>query len=232
MSDLNAYVDSKLEAGLRQIRQHVGRDLERLDENLAALLGRVESLEKGNNADWNQNQDTNVERNTRTQKSIKYKQIDLEARSRRNNLIFFNMPENEDENVSEKLRALFRDKLDIEDPVAIQRAHRLGHRKQPPDGKPRPVIACLRDYPDVDLIISRSGRLKGTRLGVSRDYPEEIRRARARLQADRRQARQDGKHAIIAYPAKLVVDGTVVRNEFPDWNMAMREGIRSDADDH
>ena len=35
-------------------------------------------------------------------------------------------------------------------------------------------------------------------------------------------SRQPGAKTQIMYPAKLVVDGKVVRGEFPDWNEAMR----------
>ena len=83
-----------------------------------------------------------------------------------------------------------RNKLGVEKPIAIQRVHRLGARRMVRDGnnKPRPIIAGLLDYPDVDICITRAKELKGTRLGISRDYPEKIRRARKQLESKRRAA--------------------------------------------
>lgn len=132
----------------------------------------------------------------------------------------YNIDESRDEKTDIALRELIRDKLGIEKEVAIQRSHRLGAKR---DGqtKPRPIIAGLRDYPDVELVMSRASRLRGTRIGISRDYPDEIRRARQKMEGQRRQARTDGKRATIAYPAKLIIDGHVTRDEFPDWNTVL-----------
>ena len=66
------------------------------------------------------------------------------------------------------------------------------------DDKPRALIACLRDYPDVDRLLRNATKLKGFRYGLSRDYPETIRRARARLETERRAAHRDNKTATIA----------------------------------
>ena len=66
------------------------------------------------------------------------------------------------------------------------------------DDKSRALIACLRDYPDVDRLLRNATKLKGFRYGLSRDYPETIRRARARLEPERRAAHRDNKTATIA----------------------------------
>ena len=84
---------------------------------------------------------------------------------------------------------------------------------------------CFRNYPDVEFVISNSKALQGKRQGISRDIPDPLRKARSNLEADRGKARQKGKRAVIAYPAKLVVDGVVVsmvRDEIPDWSRVMR----------
>ena len=81
---------------------------------------------------------------------------------------------------------------------------------------------CFRDYPDVEFVLSNSKALQGKRQGIRRDIPDPLCKARSNLEADRRKAQQDGKRAVIAYPAKLVVDGVVVRDEIPDWSRVMR----------
>ena len=58
---------------------------------------------------------------------IEYRALDLEARSRRNNLCFFGFAESEKENCETKVRRFIYGKLSIDNPrLVIQRAHRLG----------------------------------------------------------------------------------------------------------
>ena len=124
-------------------------------------------------------------------KGLRYRTLDQEARSLRNNILVFNVAETEDEDVGNVLGLFIRDNLKVTSKVAIQRVHRLGRPKR--DDKPRAIIACLRDYPDVDLLFRNVKHLKGSKLGLSRDYPEEIRKARGRLEPARRQARRENK---------------------------------------
>ena len=55
--------------------------------------------------------------------------------------------------------------------VEIQRLHRNGKAK---DGNPRPILARLLRYKDVQKIFSLGHRLKDTNFQMSRDYPTEI----------------------------------------------------------
>ena len=74
--------------------------------------------------------------------------IKLESRSRRNNLIFYNISEEENESTAMTEDALYifmEEKLKMEEEevsnICIERAHPLGKRKD--DNKPRPIIANL-----------------------------------------------------------------------------------------
>ena len=65
---------------------------------------------------------------TETAKAIKrleHKAMDQEARSRRNNMIVYNLAENEDKNTEEVFRDFVRNKLGVVKSIAIQRVHRL-----------------------------------------------------------------------------------------------------------
>ena len=69
--------------------------------------------------------------------------IDLKARSMRDNLIFYNMPENKDENTTDVIFALLESKFGMKEAkskVKIYRFHRLG-RKREGNSKPRPIVA-------------------------------------------------------------------------------------------
>ena len=76
-----------------------------------------------------------------------------EAYSRRENLRFFGIPEDEngDENTRELLYKFFSDELNIEnsDSIDFQRVHRLG-RKKP--GQSRPIIPRFLRFPDREMV--------------------------------------------------------------------------------
>ena len=226
-TELLAAIDTKIEDIKTEMKGKIdglGLKLHNLEErmkNMEDHLNEQDSLESGGEQFTRAGQaEAASARMSKAVKGLRYRTLDQEARSRRNNILVFNVAENEDEDVGNVLGLFLRDNLKVTSEVAIQRVHRLGRPKR--DDKPRAIIACLRDYPDVDLLFRNTKHLKGSKLGLSRDYPEEIRKARGRLEPARRQARRENKHAVIAYPAKLVVDKVVVKDELEDWFTAMR----------
>ena len=163
---------------------------------------------------------------------LAYRSIDAESRQRRNNLIFWGIPESLNEDAMVVVSEFISDKLGIDsDVIFIQRAHRIGKltsgrhgRGQSTNIRHRPLIAGFRDYPDVELIISNAGKLKGTRFGINRDYPQEIVDARKPLYKEKKELKIQNPRANIAiqYPAKLVMDGRVIRDMFPEWYSTIR----------
>ncbi len=111
----------------------------------------------------------------------------------------------------------------------MQRAHRVGRRQFANRGgrglRPahRPIIIELRDYQDVELILSKAKLLANTPFGISRDYPTEIANARKELYPKFKELRQKNPNSqvTIQFPAKLVVDKTTVTDMLPDWRWAM-----------
>jgi hypothetical protein len=102
--------------------------------------------------------------------------IDLEARSRRNNLIFRGFVENRGENCFTVIQDFLDNRMDI-DPrdVYMARAHRLGPKKPGRNFNKRPIIVNFRDYSDIDYILSRTRRLRDSPgLSVDLDFPKEI----------------------------------------------------------
>lgn len=149
---------------------------------------------------------------------LSYKSIDIEARTRRCNLIFRNMttPSPQDMNNPDRLIGEFlKVSLGIEG-ICIDRAHPLGPRRYMPK---RDIIVAFKFHQDVENIMKNVYKLKGTSYVIDRDYPKEIVAARKRLWPKFKQARaaQPGAKVSIQFPAKLVVNGTTVENEFPDW---------------
>ena len=168
--------------------------------------------------------------------------IDLEARSRRNNLLFFNIPEPEQESDTGCEQALcdfLATQLKLNEEqlsrVVFQSVHRLGRPRRgvAPNGqawKPRPVIAGFRDFKCKQDILFSSSCLKGSPFAIREDFPAEIRTARGKLWDDFKNAKSQNLRARIVYPAKLIVDGRVVRDMFPEWGRWAMVGYEENRD--
>ena len=164
-------------------------------------------------------------------KMLSYKSIDLEARSRRNNLIFWGLTERSQFDCKNLILNFISDELDIDTSnMCIERAHRLGSLNQEMyrgkyDAK-RPIIIRLRDYADTEIILEHAYILKGSQFGMDRDYPKEIADARKSLYKSEKakNARYQRQKIQIKYPAKLIIAGKVEDDRFPDWYDIMREG--------
>ena len=111
----------------------------------------------------------------------------------------------------------------------IHRAHRVGRlqtrigRNLTPKQKHRPLIAAFRDFRDVDMIIDSAKKLKGLGFGINRDIPKELVEARkplwARLKSEK--AKDPNAKLVIAYPAKLIMNKTVIQDSIPDRHAIM-----------
>ena len=152
---------------------------------------------------------------------LEYKSIDIEARSRRKNLLFNGFAEERDESCATKICAFLRESLNINDAISVDRAHRLGRSRR---GTDRPIIVAFRDYQDTQLILSSANKLKGTHYSVNRDYPQEIVDARKSLWSEYKRIRQDHPNdkVTLAYPAKIVMNGSIMKDAFPHWGKIMK----------
>ncbi len=157
---------------------------------------------------------------------MEYRSIDIEARSRRSNIIYRNLDEAENEDCVQVINSFNYHELNLNS-THIERAHRLGRKVA---GQNRPLIVCYRDYTDTDRIMRQAPNLKGSRYSVSRDYPPEITDARRSIWPYFKQARDSQKYrdVSIGYPAKLILNGKVVQDMFPDWFHVLR-GSRVDS---
>ena len=153
---------------------------------------------------------------------LSYRSIDLEARSRRKNLIFKGLCENASENCSELIQEfLFHElELDYRD-ICIDRAHRIGKRRGSGISR-RPIIVAFRDYQDTVCIMDRAYKLKGSRYGLDRDYPHEISSARKLLWNRYKELKGSGRDVTLEYPARLMVGRQVVEDAFPGWYEVLR----------
>lgn len=73
----------------------------------------------------------------------------------------------------------------------LERAHRFGRF----DGsKTRPIIVAFRDFCDVEEIMECASNLRGSEVGVSRDYPKEISLARRALWGKFKELRENNRN--------------------------------------
>ena len=155
-------------------------------------------------------------------KKMKSKSIDQEARSRRNNLLFFGIPESKDEKCDLLLSKFFKEQLGISQPIVIQRSHRHGKLIGRDNigkntNRPRPIIALFLDYQQREAVRTAARRQlnSSTPYGVAEDYPIEIRRARKSVQAEVSELKKQKKRVTILYPCKVLCEGEIVRVEDP-----------------
>ena len=107
-------------------------------------------------------------------KEIENKNLYLEAYSRRENVKFENIPEEDPKEDTEMvLRSFLERELGFSDAanIEIQRVHRLGKKKEE---KPRPILARFLRYKDCAKLYSLGHRLRGTGFKMYQDLPFEI----------------------------------------------------------
>ena len=151
-------------------------------------------------------------------KALKRKSIEIEANSRRSNLLFFGIPENKDENCTDVLKTFFDKQLGITTPVVIQRAHRFGKTIGKniigkSANRPRPIIALFLDFQQREAVrIAAQRKLSPpTPYGVAEDQPIEIRKARQSVAPLVKELKNKNKKVTILYPCRVLCDGEIVK---------------------
>ncbi|KAK3096697.1 hypothetical protein FSP39_002459 [Pinctada imbricata] len=133
--------------------------------------------------------------------------IDLQCRSMRDNLMFYNIPEEHDENCSEIIGTFMERNLKIhgaKDGVKIERAHRIGKRRR---GGQRPIVAKFHSFQDRKKVRSASKQLEGTDYGIGQQFPKAVQEGRHILIDVMKRERARGK------TCTLTVDRLYVNNE-------------------
>ena len=147
---------------------------------------------------------------------IRAKLIDAEARSRRNNLLFFGIEESQNESAEEKIMTFLKDKLQVNTTPSIERAHRLG---RPPSGpqignkmnRPRPIIVKFSLFQQREAIRRERFKLNSP-FGIAEDLPREIREARKSVTGLVRDIKNQGHRVAVVYPCKVIKNGEVIKD--------------------
>ena len=148
---------------------------------------------------------------------------DLQARSMRDNLLFFGLDEagtpdeRRAENCAEKILSFCSDMLNIPDAqstIKVERAHRIGTYQ---NGKRRPIVVKFNHYPDKLTVKQRAREVfpnpgpnnpTESRYRVGDQFPKAIQERRKQLIPILVKAKNDKKRAFLSYD-KLCIEGTM-----------------------
>lgn len=134
------------------------------------------------------------------------KLVDLENRSRRNNLLVFGISaagsESEAELREKVVKGIFHDRLGVKC-TTIARIHRLGK----PVSSRRPVILFFQDYTEKQAVLRQAHKLKGTKIYLQNDYCPDTLRKRKLLWATAKADRESGSKVALVHD-KLRIDHT------------------------
>ena len=161
-------------------------------------------------------------------KMLSYRSLDLEARSRRNNLVFRGLCDVQNENCTGMIIDFLLEEMQIEITLNdIVRAHRLGslqRYKSRFQVTKRPIIVAFKEYSLVERIMGNLRSLWGKDYRVEKDFPSEIAEARKNLwpKLKAEKAKNPRCRISIGYPAKLIKNNRVIADEFPDWRKVLR----------
>jgi hypothetical protein len=143
---------------------------------------------------------------------LKANMLDIQARSMRENLLFFGLAETHNEDCSAQILEFCETELKITkeeaSAIEIDRAHRLGRRNIGVNARPRPIVCKFHNYATKETIRMKGHMLKDTRFGVSEQYPREIQESRRLLMPVMHRARANGRTVRLVQD-RLYIDGTL-----------------------
>lgn len=140
-----------------------------------------------------------------TVRSQARKLVDLEDRSRRNNLLVFGIQEDRNETEEELRKKVLLDVFDKRLGVkvnTVERIHRLGKKRE---DKTRPVIMRLFDYNEKTAVFDNCKKLKGCEISVSSDYSQATLEKRRNLWESAKMEKSRGSKVRLSHD-RIVID--------------------------
>ena len=141
---------------------------------------------------------------------IQHKLIELEVRSRRNNIRIDGIEEEEREtwDISEaKATKIFKENLGIEKEIIIERAHRTKKNYKDKNKKrPRTIVLRLTNFKDENIILKNVNKPKGSDVYINEDFSRETTELRKKLWEEVKQLRSEGKFAYLNYRSIITRD--------------------------
>lgn len=146
------------------------------------------------------------------QENLQARLVDLEARSRRNNIRIHGIEEGaEKDDILAFVDAFIKTELTLPDTsLGIQRCHRSIANKPPQGANPRSIILCFLEYRTKDLVLQspwRKGNIqyKGRRVFFEQDYTTDILAKRKAYAPIRRALKEKDVRFQTLHPSRLRV---------------------------
>ena len=133
----------------------------------------------------------------------------LENQSRRNDIRIDGILEEENKSwdtTEEKVKQVLAEKLNLEEALHIERAHRVGRVASGPRRRPRTIVCKLRDLKQKEQILKVTRRIKPVSLYVNEDLAKETLDKREEQRPKLEEAKRNGK---ITY---FVLDKLIVKD--------------------
>ena len=151
--------------------------------------------------------ESDLKKVTEREKELRRRVIMMEASERKDNLMFFGIPEDEQKTCEESLHEFMRDKMNIATPCFLRNSKRLGNTKE---GSTRPIVTSFVDRKERLEVWEKRFSIEKP-FGVSNDLPREIRQARSSLVPQMKQLKHQGGKSFIAFPAILISNNKVIK---------------------
>ena len=182
---------------VRDITESVEFTEGRLDEEIATIKDDISKMRSDVRL---------IERDLLDPNDVSEKLIELEDRSRRNNLRFDGLTEDTNEtwdDCERKIQKILSDKLEITEDVEIERCHRMEKRK---GNRPRTIICKFLRFKDKQKILKNAKKLKNSGIYIYEDFCNDTMELRKSLWEEVMEHRRQGKFAFLNY------QGIIVRN--------------------
>lgn len=183
MDTLSQEINNKLDNVSQEINgklDNISKDIQGLSERMDEAESRINVVEC-----WAEQATIALCTCLEQQSSLQKKCVDLESRSRRNNIRLFGLAEGEETNpVPQFMDTFLKTQLEIPPQIdlKIQRAHRSLASKPPLNAPPRPMIINFSDFSTKEMVLREAWK-KRVKIGsrviyFDHDYPAEIVRRR------------------------------------------------------
>ena len=207
------------------MEQHQALD-ENIDTQFVATLSDELTTLKSEYEELREMYKVTEGRLTRAEKLIedqKEQILQLEARSMRDNLVFYNITEYPGENTEKVLRDFLYKDMYISDEdyskIYFDRVHRIGQKR---DNYARPIVAKFNPYVGKEIVLANTKNLDPRmKYGVSEQLPRELEERKKQLLPLYRDAKKNNQRAKWIRD-KLIINGQVSevkRDKVTDVNM-------------
>lgn len=201
---------------LNEFREEINQKLQEFTGDLQTTKARVTEAEQriADIEEWDVAASDALIQALENQKALQAKLTDLEARTRRNNLRVYGIPEgSEGSNLAEFVTKLIKSELGpllADTDLGIQRCHRALAPKPPGDAPPRSLVLCFLEFRVKEQVLhtawkKKEVRYEGKRIYFDQDYPPETLKKRREYVGILKELKAKGIRFHTPYPAKLKV---------------------------